>query len=141
MEGPTEPPLPPEVLTALLMLGRSSTATILDASSADALLSRPFFAKFMTIPNYTYLKLKMPSPKGVITVKGSFEQAYYFEQDCVTQVTALITPYAPDGPSHDIGRALMGEAAKTATVVLDQPSISKAVKTPGNNGGSASPSI
>ena len=42
-----------------------------------ALLSRSCFAKFMAIPNYTYLKLKMPSPKGVINVKGSFEQAYY----------------------------------------------------------------
>ena len=33
----------------------------------------------MAIPNYTYLKLKMPGPKGVITVKGSFEQDYYSE--------------------------------------------------------------
>jgi hypothetical protein len=41
-----------------------------------ALLGRPCFAKFMAVPNYTYLKLKMPNPKGVITVKGSFEQAY-----------------------------------------------------------------
>ena len=38
-----------------------------------ALLSRPCFAKFMAINNYTYLKLKMPDPKGVITVEGSFE--------------------------------------------------------------------
>jgi hypothetical protein len=31
----------------------------------------------MTVPNYTYLKLKMPGPNGVIIVEGSFEQAYY----------------------------------------------------------------
>ncbi|XP_066320046.1 uncharacterized protein [Miscanthus floridulus] len=48
------------------------------------LLAQPCFAKFMVIPNYTYLKLKMPSPKGVITVKGSFEQGYYYEQDFIT---------------------------------------------------------
>jgi hypothetical protein len=30
-------------------------------------------------PNYTYLKLKMLGPKGVITVEGNFEQAYYYE--------------------------------------------------------------
>ena len=42
-----------------------------------ALLRRSCFAKFMVVPNYTYLKLKMPSPKGVITIEGSFEQAYY----------------------------------------------------------------
>jgi hypothetical protein len=40
----------------------------------------------LVIPSYT----KMPGPK-VITVEGSFEQAYYYEQDCVTQVATLIT--------------------------------------------------
>jgi hypothetical protein len=29
---------------------------------------RPCYAKFMVVPNYTYLKLKMPGPNGVITV-------------------------------------------------------------------------
>jgi hypothetical protein len=27
----------------------------------------------MAVPHYTYLVLKMPRPRGVITVKGSFE--------------------------------------------------------------------
>jgi hypothetical protein len=30
----------------------------------------------MAIPNYTYLKLKIHGLKGIITVKGSFEQVY-----------------------------------------------------------------
>ena len=30
----------------------------------------------MVIPNYTYLKLKMPGPCGVITVGTSFQRAY-----------------------------------------------------------------
>ena len=71
----------------------------------------------MAIPNYTYLKLKMPDPKGVITVEGSFEQAYYYKQDCVAQVAALITPYAPNGPSHNAGRAPVEEAAKMVAVL------------------------
>ncbi|XP_066361165.1 uncharacterized protein [Miscanthus floridulus] len=58
------------------------------------LVGRPCFAKFMAVPNYTYLELKMPDPKGVITVEGSFKQAYYYEQDYVAQVTTLIAPYA-----------------------------------------------
>ena len=37
MEGPAEPTLPLEVLTTLPMLGRSSTATVLDASSTSTL--------------------------------------------------------------------------------------------------------
>jgi hypothetical protein len=27
----------------------------------------------MAVPHYMYLVLKMPGPKGIITVKGSFE--------------------------------------------------------------------
>ncbi|XP_039787032.1 uncharacterized protein LOC120653339 [Panicum virgatum] len=30
----------------------------------------------MAVPSYTYLKLKLPGPNGVIIVSGSFEQAY-----------------------------------------------------------------
>ena len=105
-----------------------------------ALLDRSCFAKFMVVPNYTYLKLKMPGPKGVITVEGSFEKAYYCEQDRVSQVAALIAPYGLISSSHDAGRAPVEEATK-ATVVLDQPSIDEVDKAPGGSGGSASPSI
>jgi hypothetical protein len=33
-----------------------------------AVLGRPCYAKFMAIPNYTYLKMKMLGPMGVITI-------------------------------------------------------------------------
>jgi hypothetical protein len=42
-------------------------------SQYHAILGRPMFLRFMAVPHYTYLVLKMPGPKGVITVKGSFE--------------------------------------------------------------------
>ncbi|XP_066311479.1 uncharacterized protein [Miscanthus floridulus] len=35
-------------------------------------LGRPRYTKFMAIPNYAYLKLKMPGPHGVIIVGTSF---------------------------------------------------------------------
>jgi hypothetical protein len=38
-----------------------------------AILGRPAFAKFMVVPDYAYLTLKIPRPKGTITVQGSFE--------------------------------------------------------------------
>jgi hypothetical protein len=31
----------------------------------------------------------MLGPNGVITVESSFEQAYYYEQDCVAQAATL----------------------------------------------------
>jgi hypothetical protein len=33
-----------------------------------AVLSISCFIKFMVIPHYAYLKMKMPSPKGIITI-------------------------------------------------------------------------
>jgi hypothetical protein len=42
-------------------------------SQYHAILGRPAFSRFMAVPHYTYLVLKMPGPRGVITVKGSFE--------------------------------------------------------------------
>ena len=41
-----------------------------------AILGRPCYVKFMTIPNYTYLKLKMSGPCEVITIGTSFQHAY-----------------------------------------------------------------
>jgi len=52
----------------------------------------------------------------------------------------FITPCAPDGPSHDAGRASVQEASKTV-VVLDRLSIDKAFKTSSGSGGSVGPSI
>jgi hypothetical protein len=42
-------------------------------SQYHAILGRPAFSRFMVVPHYTYLVLKMPGPNGIITVKGSFE--------------------------------------------------------------------
>jgi hypothetical protein len=42
----------------------------------------------MAIPNYTYLKLKMPGPKGVITVGSSFEHTYECDIECIEHMEA-----------------------------------------------------
>jgi hypothetical protein len=39
----------------------------------NAVLGRPCYAKFMVVPNYTYLKLKMSGPNGVITVGSTYQ--------------------------------------------------------------------
>jgi hypothetical protein len=41
-----------------------------------AVLGRPCYAKFMVVHNYTYLKLKMPGPNGVIAVGSTYRHAY-----------------------------------------------------------------
>jgi hypothetical protein len=41
----------------------------------NAIISRPGLAKFMAIPHYSYMILKMPGPQGIITVRADFEGA------------------------------------------------------------------
>jgi hypothetical protein len=45
------------------------------SSPYHALLGRPALAKFMAVPHYTYLKMKLPGPRGVITVSGCFKRS------------------------------------------------------------------
>jgi hypothetical protein len=54
-----------------------------------AVLGRPCYAKFMAVPNYTYLKLKMSGPNGVITVGSTYRHAYECNVECVEYVEAL----------------------------------------------------
>ena len=56
-----------------------------------AILGRPCYAKFMAVPNYTYLKLKMLGPRGVITIGASFQHAYECEVECCGHASAVIT--------------------------------------------------
>ena len=44
----------------------------------------------MAIPNYTYLKLKMLGPRGVITVVTSFQRAYECEVECCDHASVVI---------------------------------------------------
>jgi hypothetical protein len=91
-------------------------------------LGRPCYAKFMAVPNYTYLKLKMPGPNGTITVGSTYRHAYECDVECVeyaeaiTESEALIAnldclakeaPYA----KHRAGNFEPAEAVKT--VALD----------------------
>ena len=55
-----------------------------------AILGRPCYAKFMAVPNYTYLKLKMPGPNGVITVKSTYEHAYDCNVECIEYAEAIM---------------------------------------------------
>jgi hypothetical protein len=55
-----------------------------------AVLGRPRYAKFMAVPNYTYLKLKMLGPNGVITVGSTYRHAYECDVECVEYAEALV---------------------------------------------------
>jgi rhamnose utilization protein RhaD (predicted bifunctional aldolase and dehydrogenase) len=49
----------------------------------------------MAIPNYTYLKLKMSGPHGVITIGTSFQRAYECEVECCEHAVVIIASEEP----------------------------------------------
>jgi hypothetical protein len=44
-------------------------------SPYHALLGRPALAKFMVVPHYAYQKMKLPGPRGVITITGCYKKS------------------------------------------------------------------
>ena len=72
-----------------------------------AILGRPYYAKFMAIPNYTYLKLKMPGPRGIITVGSLFEHAYECNVECVEHAEALALDEALDAQLQEMAEEAM----------------------------------
>jgi hypothetical protein len=91
-------------------------------------LGRPCYAKFMVVPNYTYLKLKMSAPNGIITVGSTYRHAYECDMECVEYDEALaksetliadlecLSKEAPNAKRH-AGNFEPAEAVKT--VALD----------------------
>jgi hypothetical protein len=56
-------------------------------TSYHAILGRPAIAKFIAVPHYTYLVLKMSSHVGVLALQGDLKISY----DCDTEVMELAT--------------------------------------------------
>ncbi|XP_066323532.1 uncharacterized protein [Miscanthus floridulus] len=51
-------------------------------SSYHAIFGRPALAKFMAVPHYPYLLLKMPGPNGILAFRGDLKRSY----DCDMEV-------------------------------------------------------
>ena len=47
----------------------------------------------MAIPNYTYLKLKMPGPNDVITMSGAFSHAFTCDCEHFELTTVVINSF------------------------------------------------
>jgi hypothetical protein len=60
----------------------------------------------MAVPNYTYLKLKIPDPKGIITVGTMYQHAFECDPECFQFAEALIWSERlhaePPSEDHDI---------------------------------------
>jgi len=93
-----------------------------------AIIGRLGYAKFMAIPNYTNLKLKMPRPKGVITVSSSYEHAYECDVKCVEygeavensiELTSKLEALAAEAPEPKCHEGSFEPAEGTKKIPLD----------------------
>jgi hypothetical protein len=90
-------------------------------SQYHAILGRPAFAKFMAVPHYVYLTLKVLGPKGTITVQGSFEVANTCDREFnrMAQTFGMIAEYEKlkgemdHNVLPDVGRSLPDQAFDT----------------------------
>ena len=54
-----------------------------------AILGRPALAKFMDVPHYVYLVLKIPTEQGVLTLRANISTAYDCERERITIAEAM----------------------------------------------------
>jgi hypothetical protein len=91
-------------------------------TSYHAILSRPAITKFMAVPHYTYLVLKMPSPAGVLSLQGDFKISF----DCDTEAVELVA-------TNQVPNAMMeiyAASKKLAPSELDIPEKSDKANKP-----------
>ena len=69
-----------------------------------AILGRPALAKFMAVPHYTYMLMKLPGPNGVISLRGDVRRSYDCDQDSIRLTAATL---------QDEGEVPTKKAAKT----------------------------
>jgi hypothetical protein len=63
-------------------------------SSYHAILGRPELAKFMAVPHYVYLLLKMPGRSGVLTLRGDLKKSYDYNQLAIQYASTTRVPDA-----------------------------------------------
>jgi hypothetical protein len=95
-------------------------------------LRRSELTKFMSIPHYAYLVLKMPGPNNIITIKGDVKHAYNCDMVSCESVDMIIASaelqelkkaLAESPPSDPI----MPKAKSSKTSIQPEESLSKTI--------------
>ena len=85
---------------------------VVDLSNTyHVLLGRPALAKFMAIPHYAYLKMKLPGPKGLITITSNYSKSLECARDGAKLAESLVI--AEERRQLDRNVALANETSAT----------------------------
>jgi hypothetical protein len=103
----------------------------------NAFLGRPILTKFMAVPHYAYLVMKMPGPNGIISIRGDVKHAYdYDRESCETADRLLAStelqelkmalaeshpdPIMPEAKTSKVSIQLKDNLSKTVPLSLDE---------------------
>jgi hypothetical protein len=75
----------------------------------------------MAVPHYTYLVLKMPGPKGIITVKGSFE----LSDLCDREFHKMAQNFGPTANYAEKAKNTPTEGVKLPEGRVEEPEVKK----------------
>jgi hypothetical protein len=95
-------------------------------SSYHAILRRPTLAKFMAIPHYPYLLLKMLGPSGVLSLRGDLKRAF----DCDVQAVQIIAKAQATSRREEIATVAAEINPKELEIPARKPSTSHLQKKP-----------
>jgi hypothetical protein len=105
----------------------------------NAFLGRPALTKFMTIPHYAYLVLKISGPNGLISIKGDVKCTYDYDRESCETTDMLLTatkfqelkkalveshpdPIMPDAKTSKMSIQPKDTLSKTIPLSPDEPS-------------------
>jgi hypothetical protein len=99
-------------------------------SSYHPILGRPALAKFMAVPHYVYLLLKMPGKIGVLTLRGNLKKSY----DCVQEAIEYATTSCVPEPSAEVLATVQKLTNSEMEIPNQRPSQSRVKPNPSDVG-------
>jgi hypothetical protein len=99
-------------------------------SSYHAILGRPALAKFMVVPHYVYLLLKMPGKTCVLTFRGDLKKSYNCDQEVIEYAASSCVPE----PSEEVIAAAQKLADLEIEIPNQRPSQSRVKPNPSDIG-------
>jgi hypothetical protein len=103
----------------------------------NAFLGRPILTKFMVVPHYAYLVMKMPGPNGIISIRGDVKHAYDYDRESCEMADRLLAstelqelkmalaeshpdPIMPEAKTSKVSIQLKDNLSKTVPLSLDE---------------------
>jgi hypothetical protein len=97
----------------------------------NSFLGRPALSKFMAVPHYTYLVLKMPGPCGVISIRGDVKQAFDYDRESCEIADRLIASAELQELKQALAESpldpVMPEAKTSKTFIQPEDTLSKTI--------------